>query len=220
MRARADLAVIYAGGRGTRLFASEADGTDKGTALIAGRPLYAHVAARLAPQAARLAVIAPQRPDWLSEMPDGARHLSDALGADARPAGPAGALVVALKAGASFGEDATVLTAPVDCPFLPLDLYARLSAALESSGAGVAIVSTRGKLHPVFALWRAALAEDVRALVEEEKIRALFKIAANVPAVEVMAWDEVTMPPPFFNINTVEELEMAEDFAQLIGTGP
>ena len=220
MKPRADLAVIFAGGRGTRLFQSEAESADKGAALIAGSPLYAYTASRLAPQAARLAVIAPTRPDWLDQLPEGTRHLSDALGDDKRPTGPAGALVLALQAGAEIADDALVLTSPIDSPFLPLDLYERLAAALHASGAGAAIVSTRGKLHPVFALWRAALAEDVRKLVEGEKMRALFKIAANVSSVEVMAWDDVTMPPPFFNINTSEELEMANDFANLTGAAP
>lgn len=216
MTPKADLAVIYAGGHGTRLLEPGQTRRDKGALDIAGTPMFAHVAGRLAPQAERLAVIAPEPPDWLGALPAGTRHLADRLGEGGRPAGPAGALVIALRAGLEIGEDALVLTAPIDSPFLPPDLYESLAGALEASGAGAALVSTRGKLHPVFSLWRAALADTVVSLVEAEKIRALHQIAAACGAVEVMAWDDVTLPPPFFNVNSEDELSVAQDLARLV----
>ncbi|MCF6328361.1 MAG: NTP transferase domain-containing protein [Henriciella sp.] len=205
--------MIYAGGHGTRLLRIGETRRDKGSIEIAGRPLFAHVAERLAPQGRKLAVIAPEQPEWFSYLPEGTKHIADASGADNRPAGPAGALVEALRAGASITPDALVLTAPIDCPFLPEDLYLRLKEALDASDAGAALVSTHGKLQPVFSLWKASLFERVQNLVEMERIRALHLIATQVNAVEVMAWDELKRPPPFLNINTEYDLLIAQHFA-------
>ena len=216
MTDRADLAVIYAGGHGTRLLRVGEARRDKGVIEIAGRPLYSHVAERLAPQGKQLAIIAPEQPDWFSQLPKGTAHIADAAGANKRPTGPAGALVEALRAGNTIAPDALVLTAPIDSPFLPDDLYVRLREALDASGAGAALVSTRGKLHPVFSLWKASLFERVQTLVEAERVRALHLIASQIDAVEVMAWDDVKLPPPFLNINTEDELMLAQDLAHLL----
>jgi len=216
MTDRADLAVIYAGGHGTRLLRVGEARRDKGAIEIAGRPLYSHVAERLAPQGKQLAIIAPEQPDWFSQLPKGTAHIADAAGANKRPTGPAGALVEALRAGNTIAPDALVLTAPIDSPFLPDDLYVRLREALDASGAGAALVSTRGKLHPVFSLWKASLFERVQTLVEVERVRALHLIASQIGAVEVMAWDDVKLPPPFLNINTEDELMLAQDLAHLL----
>ena len=212
----ADLAVIYAGGHGTRLLKIGESRRDKGAIEIAGRPLFAQVAERLAPQGKQLAIIAPERPDWFSQLPEGTQHIADVPGANKRPAGPAGALVAALRAGNSISPEALVLTAPIDSPFLPDDLYARLREALDASGAGAALVSTRGKLHPVFSLWKASLFEQVKSLVEVERVRTLHLIALQIGAVEVMAWDDVKLPPPFLNINTEDDLLIAQDLADLL----
>ena len=216
MTDRADLAVIYAGGHGTRLLRVGEARRDKGAIEIAGRPLYSHVAERLAPQGKQLAIIAPEQPDWFSQLPKGTTHIADVPGANKRPTGPAGALVEALRAGIAIAPDALVLTAPIDSPFLPEDLYVRLREALDASGAGAALVSTRGKLHPVFSLWKASLFERVQTLVEVERVRALHLIASQIGAVEVMAWDDVKLPPPFLNINTEDELMLAQDLAHLL----
>ncbi len=213
MTNRADLAVIYAGGHGTRLLRTGETRRDKGRIEIAGRPLFARVAERLAPQGRKLAIIAPEQPEWFSYLPEGTTYIADAPGADSRPAGPAGALVEALRAGASIAPDALVLTAPIDCPFLPEDLYVRLKEALDASDAGAAIVSAHGKLQPVFALWKANLFGRVQNLVEMERVRALHRIAAKINAVEVIAWDEAKRPPPFLNINTEDDLLIAQDLA-------
>ncbi len=216
MTDRADLAVIYAGGHGTRLLRIGESRRDKGAIEIAGRPLFAHVAERLAPQGQQLAIIAPEQPDWFSQLPEDTMHIADVPDANKRPAGPAGALVEALRAGLAIGPEAVVLTAPIDSPFLPEDLYARLKEALDASGAGAALVTTRGKLHPVFSLWNASLFEQVQTLVEVERVRALHLIASQVGAIEVMAWDDVRLPPPFLNINTEDDLLIAQDLANLL----
>ena len=195
---RADLAAIFAGGAGTRM-----GGADKGAVIFAGRPLHSVVAGRLAPQAKALAVLAPQAPAWLGDNP-GALWLADA----AEAKGPAAGLIAALRwLRAEQGDDALLLTAPVDAPFLPADLFDKLETARREAGAPAAIVRHAGGLHPVFGLWRANCAGAVEDALQAD--RALHRIADKVGAVHCKAWSAVS-PDPFANLNTPEDVAAAE----------
>ncbi|MCG6120849.1 MAG: NTP transferase domain-containing protein, partial [Blastomonas sp.] len=107
-------AVVLAGGRSRRM-----QGSDKALALIAGERMIDRVLRRLVPQAAEVLLSAPH--DYatghsaIADLPDG-------------PAGPVGAIRAVAQALAVRGIEAFV-TAPVDAPFVPLDLVARLAGA-------------------------------------------------------------------------------------------
>ena len=144
--------VVLAGGRSTRM------GVDKALAPLAGLPLVAHVAARLAPQVDAL---------FLNANGDAARfaELRCAIVADAAPntgGGPLAGIAAALRHALSQRFD-WLATAPCDAPFLPLDLVARLAAAAGASGAPLAVAATAAGLEPMFALWSTALADEVAA---------------------------------------------------------
>ncbi|HEX5006350.1 MAG TPA: molybdenum cofactor guanylyltransferase [Hyphomonadaceae bacterium] len=199
MTGRADLAAIFAGGEGRRM-----GGVDKGSLAIDGRPLWRIVSERLAPQAARLAVLAPTAPSW-SE-PAGTFWIADS---DIAP-GPAGGLLGALqKLEQEQGADALLLTAPVDAPFLPDDLFKKLEAARNEAGARAAIVRHADGLHPVFGLWQAGCAAAVAEAARVE--RALHRIATRIGAVECEGWKGLS-PDPFANLNTPEDVAAAETF--------
>ena len=125
------LGAILAGGRGRRF------GSDKALALLKGRPLIAHVAARLAPQVESVVVCGR---DWA-----GLPRLDDRPRPDM---GPLGGLCAALAHAEALGLDA-VLTAPVDAPTLPLDI-----AALLRKGRAPAVLAGQ----PLIGLWPSALA--------------------------------------------------------------
>ena len=116
-------------------------------------------------------------------------------------AGVASALAFAAETGA-----AAVLTIPVDAPFLPDDLADRLAQAL-TPGVGVALARSGDRLHPVCALWRAGLDEQLEAYADTGR-GALIGLA---DAVGWAAVDWTTEPvDPFFNANTPEDLAKAE----------
>ena len=209
MSTRAGLAVILAGGHGTRL-AGDVSRIDKGAVQLAGYALWYRVAERLSPQSERLGVCASHPPDWLAALPEDTLSITDALAEDGKPQGPAWALATALKAAHAISPDLSVLTVPVDSPFLPLDLYARLKAGMEEIGVEAAIAGTSERLHPVFGLWKAALAPKVRELIEVNGIRAMHALAETIGAATVRAWREDMAPPPFLNINTPEDLSQAK----------
>ncbi len=180
-------------------------GVDKGALTVGGRPLWQIVVERFAPQGRELAVLAPAAPLWLTQA-NGAIWIADADAA----IGPGAGLLGALRwLESDHGPDALLLTAPVDAPFLPLDLFDELDALRRKTGAPAAIVRHAGGLHPVFGLWQAGCSRDVEAALGEE--RALHRIAARAGAVECGGW-EGQSPDPFANLNSPEDVAAAETF--------
>jgi molybdopterin-guanine dinucleotide biosynthesis protein A len=184
--------VILAGGRSRRM------GRDKAGVVLAGRPLLAHALAILRPQVDVLAVNAngplpDEDPAGLVVLPDGRPDFPGPL------AGIEAALVFGRSAGAAL-----VATIPVDAPFLPGDLVARLASAL-TPGDLAAVAATEEGLHPVAAIWRPqALAILSPSL--DEGVRAVRDLLACLPHAVVPFADTGA----FANVNTPEDLARAE----------
>ena len=188
--------LVLAGGRGMRM-----GGVDKGLQTLHGEPLAAHVLKRLAPQTGALLISANRHPEVYTALgaPFGAKVLADTL--PGFP-GPLAGLLAGLRAAGT----AYVLSAPCDTPGLPADLAAHLTQALSSHQADIATVTTidaegHVSLHPVFALLRTSLADDLAAFLDagERKVRAWY---ARHKTVEVAFADERA----FYNINSLQEL--------------
>ncbi len=187
--------VILAGGRGTRM-----GGADKGLLTLAGRALLAHVADRLAPQCAALAINANG---------DAARFAAFDLPVLPDPidgfAGPLAGVLAGLDWAREKGFDG-ILTAAADSPFLPSDLDLRLV------GDGVALAAdAEGNLHPTFGYWPTSARDGLRTLLKtgERKVRL---VADRLGAVTVPF--PAADPDPFFNINKPEDLAHAERMIQ------
>lgn len=193
------MAAILAGGEGRRM-----GGVDKGALVVGGQPLWRTVFERLAPQAVRLVVVAPIAPSWMAQAD--APWIADAAHARGPAAGLLGALRLLER---EQGADALLLTAPVDAPFLPEDLFEKLDAERKRAGSRAAIVRHAGGLHPVFGVWQAGCAPAVETALQEE--RALHRIAARAGAAECEAW-EGWQPDPFANLNSPEDVAAAETF--------
>jgi len=177
--------LILAGGRGVRM--GEAD---KGWLDLAGRPLVAHVAARLAPQVQALLVSANRNADRYAAY---GRVVPDAP-ARAAGAGPLAGVAAGLAAWA--GE--WLVTVPCDTPFLPIDLAARLLAAADAASAPLAVACAGGRRHSVCMAVRTALAADLDDYLRggDRKVELW---QARVGAVEV-SFDDA--PQAFLNVNT------------------
>jgi len=136
--------VILAGGEGRRM-----GGADKAMLQLDGQALVDIAAARLGPQVARLAISANGdagrfAPRALPVLPDGT------------PMGPLSGVLSALLWAAPLGAGA-VVSMPVDAPFCPSDLVARLSAP-----GGAAFAMTDAGAHPACALWPVSLCKTLQ----------------------------------------------------------
>ena len=171
-------------------------GVDKGLVELDGKPMVAHVLARLAPQVADVLINANQNAERYGAF--GYPVVPDAVGGFAGP-------LAGLHAGMTAAKSAFVVTVPCDSPFLPMDLVARLAAALERAGAQLAVARTFDQPHPVFALVRRDVLPNLAAFLESggRKIDAWYRALA----VEEVSFDDEA--DAFRNINTAEELAAA-----------
>lgn len=186
--------LVLAGGASRRM------GRDKAGLVLAGETLLARAVARLAPQVAAVAVSGDAAEPAIAAA--GLPVLADPL--PGRP-GPLAGMLAGLHWAASLGAD-RLQVVPVDAPFLPADLVARLAAAADGR---IALARSGGRPHPVVALLPVALAGDLAAHLAAGGSRA------------VAAWldrhDPVTVdfPPradggdPFLNLNTPEDVSAA-----------
>ena len=171
-------------------------GVDKGLVELAGKPMVAHVLARLAPQVGDLVINANQNLDRYRAL--GYPVIPDAVGGFAGP-------LAGLHAGLTQASGEFVVTVPCDSPFLPMDLVARLRAGLDKGQAQLAVARTFDQPHPVFALVRRDVLPNLAAFLEGggRKIDAWY---GALSFVEVLFDDEADA---FRNINTEEELTAA-----------
>lgn len=180
--------IVLAGGQGRRM-----GGVDKGLQLLEGRPMAARAIERLAPQVEAIVVNANQNLDAYRAF--GYPVVSDAVGGFAGP-------LAGLHAGLQAARTALAVTVPCDSPFLPVDLVARLRAALEANDADLAVAKTGAQPHPVFCLVQCRVLPHLEAFLREggRKIDAWY---ASLRVIEVSFDDQ---PQAFSNINTREEL--------------
>ncbi|MEK7796675.1 MAG: molybdenum cofactor guanylyltransferase MobA [Pseudomonadota bacterium] len=144
--------VILAGGRGQRL-----GGADKGLVQLAGKPLIEYVIAALQPQVGCLVISANRNREIYAAY--GFPVIADTVG---EYYGPLAGMLSALRA----APTPYILTAPCDAPALPADLAGRLSAALVRKNAQACVAVCDGRMQPVFALLRRALADDLQKYLE------------------------------------------------------
>lgn len=203
---KAEAGIILAGGLSRRM-----GGGDKGLRPLGGRPLLAHVAARLASQVGPMALNANGDAARFAAL--GLPVVADTVGGFA---GPLAGILAGLEWAAAETPCKAVVTAAGDTPFFPADLAARLRAAVAGRPGAIAFARCGGRDHPTFALWPVALRRDLEAFLTGGDRRVLSFLAAQ----DAVAVD---FPPaqaggrgfdPFFNINTPGDLAEAETILQ------
>ena len=187
--------LVLAGGRGSRM-----GGVDKGLQNFQGMPLALHAVLRLGPQVGSLMVNAnrnlaayesmgvPVWPDATTDFP-----------------GPLAGFLVGLER----CETPYLVTVPCDSPQFPVDLVARLAAALHAESADLALAVTReldGMLqtHPVFCLMKAGLMESLVAFMAGGQ-RRIERWTDQHRCARVL-FDREGDVASFFNANTLDEL--------------
>jgi len=198
------LGLVLAGGLARRM-----GGGDKARIRIGGATILERVLARLTPQCAAVILNANGDParfadSGLTVVPDSVPDF----------AGPLAGILAGLDwAAAHRPEIADVASVPGDCPFLPGDLIARLSAARAAAGVALACARSGEWRHPVVGLWPVALREDLRHALVEEDLHKI-EIWTGRHSVAVADW-RVAPIDPFFNVNTPEDAAAAERMAAL-----
>lgn len=199
-------ALILAGGQSRRM-----GGGDKPLVDLAGKPLLAHVAGRLTPQAGAIALSANGDPTRFANF--GLAVLADTV---AGFRGPLAGILAGMEWALEDPASTRLVTVAGDTPFYPVDLVDRLADAVRDRPDAIAFATAGGRNHPVFALWPLGLVEDLRAVIEAgSNLRVTDFLARH--AVESVDFPLVSTATgdidPFFNVNTPEDLALARQLA-------
>lgn len=197
------LGVLLAGGRSRRM-----GGTNKAFLCVGGQTLAGRAIARLAPQCGALLISANRDASMLAG--HGVPVLADVM---LDYGGPLAGILTAMD-WAARERPATqwILSAPVDAPFLPDDLGARLWNVACNIGKQVALAASNGQTHFVCGLWHTGLRNRIHHMLVERAINRAEAIAESC-GYETVQWAGAPFDP-FFNVNTPEDLAMAETFAR------
>lgn len=190
---------ILAGGLARRM-----GGGDKSLRQIGGRTALERIIERVTPQVAYLILNANADP-----------HRFDAFGlpvvADSLPdnPGPLAGVLAALEWTAAIEPGISwALTLPGDAPFIPRDLVSRLHAVRQLNDTILACAASRGRTHPIIALWPVCIRDELRDAIADRGIRKIEAFTERYRRATV-EWP-VTPVDPFFNINTPKDLEEAD----------
>jgi len=193
--------VILSGGKSSRM------GEPKALLRFGDGRLIDHVAARLAPQVSHLFVNSNDPDIALPGLPSISDRFADFPG-------PLAGIHASLAAISDAGIAAThVAVVPVDAPFFPPDLIARLESALTGPD-DIALTMSYGQMHPVMGLWPLSVTERLEKWLMNPptlKVRA-FLDALSVRTVEFAPIaTRLGELDPFFNVNTKDDLARARE---------
>ena len=197
--------IILAGGQSRRM-----GGGDKTLLALGGRSLLDHVVKRLVPQVGPLALSANGDPARFAGF--GLPVLADTVEGYA---GPLAGILTGIE-WASIACDA-VVTVAGDTPFFPKSMVERLAAAAATKRGAIAVASSGGRRHPTFALWPLGLHDALRRFLVDEDNRRVSTFIDRHDVVEVefpMLASGGQQIDPFFNINTPDDLAIAERLLQ------
>jgi molybdopterin-guanine dinucleotide biosynthesis protein A len=198
------LGLVLAGGLARRM-----GGGDKALIAIGGVAILERVLARLRPACTGLILNANGDPARFGRygLPVVADSVPDF-------AGPLAGILAGLDwAAAHAPRIAWIASAPGDCPFLPRDFVRRLHEARQEAGTPLACARSGDWRHPVAALWRVDLREDLRRALIGEDLRKIEVWTAR-HGIAIAEWPARPLDP-FFNVNTPEDAAEAERLAQL-----
>lgn len=125
--------------------------------------------------------------------------------------GPLAGLLTALSYASEYRF---LLTAPADCPFLPLDLYSKLLERQNETGADIVLACSNKRIHPISGLWSPELKTNLSQWLLNSTRASVLSFAEQV-GFETVEFPLVSLsgPPttydPFFNINLPDDLAMA-----------
>ena len=192
------IGAIIAGGKSSRMEARE-----KAFLELGGKSILSHVIEHFGPQVDQLVINANGEPARFSEF--GLVVIPDVLTSLTTPlAGLHASLQFAQKAKADV-----LVSVPSDTPFLPPDLVSKFLEKTVASNA--AIASSGGQDHYIIGAWKTELLDDLERAIANDNLFRVKDWAHKVSAQKV-EWP--THPfDPLFNVNTPEDLRIAEQIA-------
>lgn len=202
--ARPVTGVLLAGGLGRRM-----GGGDKPLKSLGGRPILDMVVERAKPQVDRLMLNVNGNTERFAHY-----HLPLVEDVIDGYAGPLAGILTGMEWSRREVPDAEwMVSFATDAPFFPLDMAARLIDDVQVHAAQMACAMTKGRTHPVFAVWPISLSDELRCAMMDEDVRKIDLWTARYGIRHVAFEFSEPDVDPFFNINRPEDLVEAERWA-------
>lgn len=103
-----------------------------------------------------------------------------------------------------------LMLCPCDAPFIPSSLVEQLQTSALNAAGCVAVVSYDGVLQPTFSLGQSEHLVSIETAILGRGQGGLKHMLYALPHT-VVEWP-IAEPPPFYNINTPEQLKAAGDW--------
>ena len=191
--------VVLAGGQSSRM------GEEKSLTMLAGEPMLVHVIKRLIPQVQQVFLSCEPADKSLAKF--GCQLIEDEV---PRHRGPLAGLYSALLYMQRKRLDSGLLLCPCDAPFIPSSLVEKLQLAVDSAPGCAGVVSYEGFLQPTFSLWGRQHLPVIKEAVMKRGQGGLKRLITTIPHI-IVDWP-ASEPPPFYNINTPEQLDVARQW--------
>jgi molybdopterin-guanine dinucleotide biosynthesis protein A, proteobacterial len=201
------MGVVLAGGLATRM-----GGGDKSLLSLSDQPILSHVLDRLTPQVSSVVLNANGPPERFATF--GVPVIADQLTGHLGPlAGVHAAMIEAKSQGVAW-----IASVAGDSPFFPDDFVNRCYQAASDVSAPVVLASSydpehdRWMRHPTFGLWSVDLCDALGdALLQG--VRKIVMWTDSVGGITVEFPTPEGELDPFFNVNTPEDLQVANQRA-------
>jgi len=195
--------LILAAGRSSRMVTG-----NKVQALLAGKTLLEQVVERLAPQVGSLFINGDPALCGEACQETGGGHLYPFI-VDKLDGfqGPLTGLYSALTSD-QLSDARYLMLTPCDGPFIPANLVAELYALIVSKNADIACIRYQGAAQPTFTLWDKSVLGAVETALLVDKNGGFKPLLQRLNTV-YLDWPEQAVNP-FFNINSREDLALAE----------
>ncbi len=202
------MGTIIAGGQATRM-----NKQNKALKLLGDKSLTEHIAGRFAPQVNQLIINANRDQQQFAAIGNRIGHQPYQVVQDVQDlgAGPLAGLLQSML-WARKHDYPYLASVAGDTPFFPTDLVARLAASSES-GDRIVIARSQGFPQPVFGFWPTRLTDDLHQWLskgESNKVMAWVRTHTH----DFVDFDQTGQIDPFFNINTPEDLSLAESILE------
>jgi molybdenum cofactor guanylyltransferase len=191
---------VLAGGRSSRL-----GGEPKAFTPLAGQAMIHHVLQRLRPQVDGVLLCVDEAEPRFAAL--GGTLVIDIVRSHR---GPLTGLCSALRALETDATTQWLVLVPCDAPFLPHDLADRLLDAALAQATLVATAHYEGHAQPTFSAWHMDTLPAIEAAVLNRGQGGLMHMLDQLPHA-LVDWSP-RQPPPFFNVNTPAERDLADNW--------
>ncbi len=201
------LGVILAGGLSRRM-----EGSEKTLLKLQGDTLISGVANKLGKQVPNIILNANGDTDRFSML-----NLNVQADTVKGFAGPLAGVLAGMRWAQKNSNATHIISAAADTPFFPDDYAQEMLVMANGLNAEIALAASNNNRHPVFGLWPINLADELEYFLVDEENRKVMLFVERYSNCIVEFKNLQNDIDPFFNVNTPNDMKVAEEISLRLG---